>query len=139
MAWVTQQDCSCTVTLLSSLPESLLSLPWESLRTPSHSNHCYEPPKSWGGRGSVPTPSDPSGHWTPSDPGFRGWQGMCPVPSRSSVSCPSLPPSAPPCPLPPARLLPFPATLALMNSFLTSPACLRILSSPESRPLPHPI
>lgn len=40
-------------------------------------------PKFWGGRDISPAPCRSNRHWTPGDPDFGSWQGICPAPSSS--------------------------------------------------------
>lgn len=75
----------------------------------------HGPHKSWGGRGFIPVPCRVKwtlDHWTWGNPGFRSWQGI-------SLPRAGVPSSAVSCPLLPAWMLPFTATLTLLNSFLT--------------------
>lgn len=48
----------------------------------------YGSPKFWGGRDII---SVPGWHWVLGDPGFRSWQGICPMPRKSSIDFPFLP------------------------------------------------
>lgn len=74
----------------------------------------YGSPKFWSGRDIIPVLGR---HWVLGDPGFRSWQGICPMPRKSSIE--SFSPFFISCSLLPTWLVTF-AYYSCFNKFLSS-------------------